>query len=484
MNLKLLNRVAQVAAMLLLALLTLAVSPSWQQIFREPQTQQQQQHRRHDYKMSFKKPYYFNNETDTLPHFQIAGNYIRLAPSVPFQAGLVNADTATSYKEWEVEIQMLVYGRSIVGSNGFAFWYTKDKQQLGHIVGGADQWTGLGILFETNDPSNQRPTAKISGVMNHGNQFKDTASEQSMVVGKIRNTNHAAMIRVTYTNQDKLELSMDTTSGNGAAWAVCFTATNVKLPAGYYFGVSASTAETPDDHDILSFETYEINPPAREHHKRPLEDQKIKAGQEFHLKEEAKEHFAEIEKKAQEMLQKQETPAGQTSAGIPETLTTELIQFVRATQLQILEKLNTMDPSHPVKASGSTDGTGAAGVQGLNARIDELSRQMSVIAAELSELAELIGNKAAAAAGDSSHNVKEAVQSIQDKLHAIESRTSAQHQAFTEQMNKNAATQVPLGSSEHSMFRTLFYFVMAQLVLLTLYGTWRRRTSDPEKKFI
>lgn len=46
---------------------------------------------------------------------------------------------------------------------------------------------------------------------------------------------------------------------NKAAWAECFQVKGVKLPTGYYFGVSATTGDLSDKHDVLSIRLYELD---------------------------------------------------------------------------------------------------------------------------------------------------------------------------------------------------------------------------------
>lgn len=48
---------------------------------------------------------------------------------------------------------------------------------------------------------------------------------------------------------------------NKAAWKECFKVQGVKLPTGYYFGVSATTGDLSDNHDILSIKLYELDVP-------------------------------------------------------------------------------------------------------------------------------------------------------------------------------------------------------------------------------
>lgn len=48
---------------------------------------------------------------------------------------------------------------------------------------------------------------------------------------------------------------------NKAAWKECFQVEGVKLPTGYYFGVTATTGDLSDSHDIISIRMYELDLP-------------------------------------------------------------------------------------------------------------------------------------------------------------------------------------------------------------------------------
>lgn len=48
---------------------------------------------------------------------------------------------------------------------------------------------------------------------------------------------------------------------NKKAWKECFAVKGVKLPVGYYFGVSAATGDLTDNHDIISMRTYDLATP-------------------------------------------------------------------------------------------------------------------------------------------------------------------------------------------------------------------------------
>lgn len=62
---------------------------------------------------------------------------------------------------WEVVIQFQVHGQGKhLFGDGFAFWYTKEKGQVGSVFGSKDFFTGLGIFFDTY--SNHNGEHKVS----------------------------------------------------------------------------------------------------------------------------------------------------------------------------------------------------------------------------------------------------------------------------------------------------------------------------------
>lgn len=48
---------------------------------------------------------------------------------------------------------------------------------------------------------------------------------------------------------------------NKAAWKQCFQVNEIKLPTGYYIGISATTGDLSDNHDILSIRLFELDLP-------------------------------------------------------------------------------------------------------------------------------------------------------------------------------------------------------------------------------
>merc|ERR1711970_335287 len=73
---------------------------------------------------------------------------------------------------------------------------------------------------------------------------------------QFRNMKHETWIAIRYED-DKLTVSHDLY--NKRAWAPCFSVEGVKLPTGYYFGMSATTGDLSDAHDVISIKTYELD---------------------------------------------------------------------------------------------------------------------------------------------------------------------------------------------------------------------------------
>ena len=48
---------------------------------------------------------------------------------------------------------------------------------------------------------------------------------------------------------------------NKMAFKECFTVTDVFLPTGYFFGISAATGDLSDAHDIISLKLYDLTTP-------------------------------------------------------------------------------------------------------------------------------------------------------------------------------------------------------------------------------
>eukprot|EP00731_Ephydatia_muelleri_P020522 Em0013g249a len=130
---------------------------------------------------------------------------------------------------WEVVIHFHVHGqgKNLFG-DGFAFWYTKEKGELGPVFGNRDYFTGLGVFYDT-----------YSNQMEHmGGLKKDTFTA------------------ISYINREVVVLM---NIGGESDWQSCFSVSDVNLPTGYHFGITAETGDLADNHDIISVRVYDLD---------------------------------------------------------------------------------------------------------------------------------------------------------------------------------------------------------------------------------
>jgi len=195
----------------------------------------------------------------------VTSNYIRLTPDQKSKQGALWNKIPCRVRNWEVQLNFKVTGttKDLFG-DGFAFWYTKDRMEIGPVFGSKDFFSGLAIIADTysnhNGPHNhQHPY--LSAMINNGSVSYDHDRDgtHTMLGGctlQFRNMKHETWVAIRY-EEDRLTVSHDL--HNKRAWAPCFTVEGIKLPTGYYFGMSATTGDLSDAHDVISIKTYELD---------------------------------------------------------------------------------------------------------------------------------------------------------------------------------------------------------------------------------
>lgn len=211
---------------------------------------------------------------DFLGSTMVTSNYIRLTADIQSKQGAIWNKVPCRFRNWEIQIQFKVTGttKDLFG-DGFAIWYTRDRMQNGPVFGSKDEFSGLAIIADTysnhNGPHNHNHPY-LSAMVNNGtiSYDHDRDGTHTMIGGcevKFRNMQHETYVAIRYEN-DKLTVSHDLE--NRRAWAKCFSIDGVRLPTGYYFGVSATTGELSDNHDVISIKTYELDTPNKKEEDR------------------------------------------------------------------------------------------------------------------------------------------------------------------------------------------------------------------------
>ncbi|XP_005089869.1 vesicular integral-membrane protein VIP36 [Aplysia californica] len=202
---------------------------------------------------------------DFMGSTMVTNNYIRLTPDRQSKIGAIWNNVPCFVPNWEIHIQFKVHGsgKTLFG-DGFAVWYTKERMKIGNVFGNADPFTGLAIFMDTysnhNGPHNHNHPY-ISAMLNNGSLTYDhdtdgTHTQLSGCEAQFRNKDYDTYVSIRY---ERNTLTVSTDIDNKSGWKDCFSVSGIKLPVGYYFGVSAATGDLADNHDVMSVKFYELD---------------------------------------------------------------------------------------------------------------------------------------------------------------------------------------------------------------------------------
>jgi len=199
-------------------------------------------------------------------HTIVSNSEVRLVPDHQSKEGRIWNTIPMMTPNWEILMQFKVHGsgRTLYG-DGFALWYTKENGITpGPVFGGKNYFNGMGIFFDTYSNHNGEHThghPYVSAVIHNGTQNYDhdmdgTHNEVAGCQSSFRGQNHETFVSVKYINK-VLSVHLDVRGKN--KWTKCFEVKNVILPVGYHLGLSASTGQLADNHDVVMLKTYEVD---------------------------------------------------------------------------------------------------------------------------------------------------------------------------------------------------------------------------------
>lgn len=195
----------------------------------------------------------------------VTNDYIRLTTDIQSQQGSLWNSVPCNIRNWEAHIHFKTHGKSRdLFGDGFAIWYASEKMKPGPVFGYKDYFKGLAVILDTysnhNGPHNhQHPY--ISAMINNGTLHYDhdrdgTHTQLDGCEAKFRNLDYDTYLSVRYEG-DTLTVSTDIE--NKKAFKECFSVKGIQLPTQYFFGITATTGDLSDNHDILSFRLYELD---------------------------------------------------------------------------------------------------------------------------------------------------------------------------------------------------------------------------------
>ncbi|PJF17311.1 hypothetical protein PSACC_02867 [Paramicrosporidium saccamoebae] len=208
----------------------------------------------------------------TLPNYDqhgavdISPGSILFGKRQPNLGGAIWSKIPSEFTDWQIHAKIQITGEKL-GGEGMALWYSKDRA-TGPVMGGADLWTGLGILIDTYDDDGRGNNPAIMGILNNGTTTYNHAQdgEGQYFAGCLRNVRNLASpltLRVTYV-REMLRVELDD-STDGREFVNCFERVGIKLPAGYFFGVSGMTNSYPDGLELLDLKVYGGRPLSEDH---------------------------------------------------------------------------------------------------------------------------------------------------------------------------------------------------------------------------
>ncbi|XP_018425905.1 PREDICTED: protein ERGIC-53 isoform X1 [Nanorana parkeri] len=264
-------------------------------------------HRRFEYKYSFKGPYLVQAD-GSVPFWTHTGNaipsadQIRITPSLKSQKGSAWTKTAPSFNNWEVEVTFRVTGRGRVGADGLAIWYTATQGLEGEVYGSADSWNGVGIFFDSFDNDGKKNNPMILVVGNNGKLIydhqNDGASQAlSSCQRDFRNKPYPVRAKIVYYKKTLSVMINNGFTPDKDDYEFCAKVDNMILPQQGFFGISAATGGLADDHDVLSFLTFQLTEPGKD---EPPADTEITKEEKDKYQEEFDNFQQELDKRKDE----------------------------------------------------------------------------------------------------------------------------------------------------------------------------------------
>jgi lectin, mannose-binding 1 len=192
--------------------------------------------------------------TSSNHNVQLLSDRIVLTPPVPGNArGALWTEKPVNSETWSAEVSFRASGQD-GGSGNLQFWFAKDKNAINvDSVYTTGPFDGLALVLDQYGGHG----GTLRGFLNDGTQnFRSNPNLESLAFGhcdySYRNLGRPSTLKVT--SQNGLRVSIDDKE--------CFNSEQISLPSGYYFGLTAATADQPDSFEIHKFIVHSSDPKA------------------------------------------------------------------------------------------------------------------------------------------------------------------------------------------------------------------------------
>jgi len=197
--------------------------------------------------------------------------YVRLTSNQNSQQGWLWSRAPLTAQNWEVEFEFKVgeiNGKDHLFGDGFAFFYTVDRANLGPVFGSKDYFNGLGVFFDTYPNSRHKFSfPRVMPMIGDGKTSYDNDHDgdaNNMNLGcsaDFRDKKFPTKAVVRYKKGEYVEVLLKIK--NDDIWQPCFSIQNVTLPTIGYIGFTSHTGDAYDIHDIISVDTKGFIIPSR-----------------------------------------------------------------------------------------------------------------------------------------------------------------------------------------------------------------------------
>ncbi|KFV72910.1 Protein ERGIC-53, partial [Dryobates pubescens] len=248
-----------------------------------------------------------------------SADQIRITTSLKSQRGSVWTKTKSIFEYWEVEVTFRVTGRGRIGADGLAIWFTEEQGLEGPVFGAADKWNGVGIFFDSFDNDGKKNNPGVIVVGNNGKLLYDHQNDGSTQAlascqRDFRNKPYPVRVKVTYYQKTLTVLINNGFTPDKEDYEFCAKVEDMALPSQGYFGISAATGGLADDHDVLSFLTFQLTEPGKE---APTTGAEIPQQDKEKYQEEFEHFQQELDKKKEEFQKEHPDVQGQPGKYMP-----------------------------------------------------------------------------------------------------------------------------------------------------------------------
>ncbi|XP_030048857.1 protein ERGIC-53 isoform X2 [Microcaecilia unicolor] len=461
-------------------------------------------HRRFEYKYSFKGPHLVQSD-GTVPFWVHTGNaipsadQIRITPSLKSQRGSVWTKSVSSFENWEVQVTFRVTGRGRIGADGLAIWYTSHQGLDGNVFGAADSWNGVGIFFDSFDNDGKKNNPVIVVIGNDGHLIYDHQNDgatQALASCQrdFRNKPYPVRAKVTFYQNTLTVMINNGFTPNKEDYEFCLKVDKMMLPKQGYFGISAATGGLADDHDVLSFLTFQLTEPGKT---VPPPDSEIPEMEKDKYQEEF-EHFQQELDKKKEEFQKDHPDMQEHLDDVYESIGDRELRQIFEGQNRIhleIKQLNRqldliLDEQRKYVDRITKRGSGTMGEQGQVTENDleailktqeDLLTYVNEIKNSMGDVLKLSGGSQHAGSAGGLYESTQHFSDIKEHLHVVKKDIENLVQQNLPSEKQKCADLPPFPSCLSTTY--FFVFVAVQTLLLISYMMYRSQQEAAAKKF-